>query len=164
MLLTRERNVGGNVKEEKVGDAVDAGNHAVDDEQIPPRAPPALLEDGDALAVEGGKGSSVEVDFQGEPLHVVEHLASLVLLAAAVEADDKQHHGLDKEAISGPLWVVDETAGFFEQVVADRGVTSMYMEPTHRMAASKGSMLTLLAMRRRCWRGRTKGCEAKKWW
>ena len=100
MLLARQGNVDGHVKEKEVGDAVDAGNHAVDDEQVPPRPSPTLLEHGDALAVERRKRPRVEVNLESQALYVAQDGARLFLLAAAVEADDEQHHGLHHEAIA----------------------------------------------------------------
>lgn len=55
MLFTWQTDIGRDIEKEEIGLAVDTGNHAVYDVQIPPRPPPALFEDGYATAMDGGE-------------------------------------------------------------------------------------------------------------
>lgn len=100
-LLTRECHVGSQVKEEKVGDPVHAGDHAVDDVEIPPRPAPALLKYGVTAAVHRGELARVHAYLDGDPLAVSQEVSRLILLTAAVKRDDEKQQGLDKETILG---------------------------------------------------------------
>lgn len=100
-LLARECHVGGQVKEEEIGDPVHAGDHAVDDVEIPPRPAPALLEYRITAAVHRGELARIHTYLDGDPLTVGQEVSRFILLTAAVERDDEQQQGLDEEAILG---------------------------------------------------------------
>lgn len=111
VLFARETDVGGDVIKREIGDAMNAGDHAIHDVQLPPGASPALLDDGAAAPVGGGELARVEANLDGEPLRVGHELVGARLVAAAVLADGQQQQGLGKEPIPRAAGVVGEADG-----------------------------------------------------
>lgn len=79
--------------------AMNPRDQRVDDVEIPPSSPPALLQHRQPLPMERGKYAGVDADFNSGCLQVVQDLVDPVSLARSVKAEDKDHHCLDQEPV-----------------------------------------------------------------
>lgn len=108
-------------------------NHAVDDEEIPPGPAPTFLQNWRASPVVAREELGIDGDALGQLLRVEEHFPGLLIPSNAVEGNDKNHHGLEDEAIT-PFQgdALEAMHGFLEEAISScRDIDVERSHPAH---------------------------------